>query len=239
MENTCEYTIRGEKKRFVMLQPQISYDDAYLIGYLACDGGYVAGKRPGERAAQPFMMVSSTEKNIVEWVRDSYIPDATIYDVGCKSSKKVNAASSVFELRFSPKASAQFARFGIFCKKPNRRLVGIKNKHMYAYTAGVLEADGFITITMRKDCRTPRIRFFITHGGEQFLADLQNWLPINTTMRQHGLNVWRLQAQSTSQNMEFLSKVLPYMKSDKKRKIVSEYLGKYYVRQESGELLGG
>lgn len=238
MESTrCEYTIRGETKYFNVLADKISAADAYLLGYLACDGGFVQAKRPGDRLDQPFIMVSSTEENIMEWIKENYIPCSTIMNVGKKSSAKVNATNDVFELRFSSRASKQFARFGVLTRKPDRRLVGIPKHHMHAYMAGVIEADGFISVAHRKDCRTPRLLFFITHSGEKFLADLQKWLPINTNLRQHGSNVWRLSAQETTQNKVFLYSVLPFMKNAKKKKILSDYLDTYYVHQSSGELL--
>lgn len=222
-----EYSVRGIKKTF----KEVSSEDAYLLGYLACDGGFITNR------GFPFIMVSSTEKDIIVGFKEEYLPDATIYSVGKKSSEKVNAVNDVFELRWPGKASEQFKKFGIFCKKTDRRLVGIPKQKIYEYLAGVIEADGFITVTHRKDCRTPRLRFFITHSSEKFLADLQNWLPLSTTLRQHGENVWRLQAQNTTENMSFLINVLPFMRNYKKRKILVQYLNKYYEPQVSGELL--
>lgn len=230
--NICEYTIRGESKYFVRLNDKITDDEAYLIGYMACDGGYTAGK-PG----YSFSMVSSVELPIIEWVKSNFLPCATLRNTGRRSSAKVTATNDVYEIRFTPKASQQFSRFGIFCKKPERRLVGIPKKRMNAYMAGVIEADGFITVGHKKDCRTPRLRFFVTHGGEKFLADLQEWLPVPTTLRQHGDNVWRLQAQNTTQNAAFLAEVLPFMKNAKKKRILTDYLDNYTVRQAPGELL--
>lgn len=227
MENFSEYNVRGNIKRY----KEITSNDAYLLGYLACDGGFITNR------GYPFMMVSSTEEYIIKHFRNNYIPDSSIYTVGIKSSNKVNTVNCVYELRWSGSASKQFSKYGIFCKKVDRRLIGIPKRKLYEYMAGVLEADGFVTVTHRKDCRTPRLRWFITHQSELFLADLQNWLPVNTTLRQHGLNVWRLQAQDTEQNKEFLSNILPHMLNHKKINIVSNYLNKYYVPQASGELL--
>lgn len=224
---TYEYNVRGEIKRYL----EITSQDSYLLGYLACDGGFVVNR------GFPFIMVSSTEKYIVEEFRDKYIPDANIINVGIKSSKKVKATNPVYELRWPGKASKQFSKFGIFCKKTDRRVVGIPANQIYSYVAGIIDSDGFVTITHRKDCRTPRLRFFITHCSEKFLADLQNRLDISTTIRQHGPNVWRLQAQNTEENKEFLLKVFPYLKNKQKRYIVESYLNKYYVPQASDELL--
>lgn len=230
MENICEYTDKGIKKRYFTIGDKINSNDAYLIGYMACDGGYITNRK------WPFMMINSTNKHLIDWVKENYLPDATVYNLGKKSSEVVNAVNDIFEIRFPSKSSNQFKRFGIFCKKVERRLIGIPKSMMFPYIAGVIDADGFITVTHRHDCRTPRLRFFITHGSEKYLADLQNWLPIPTTLRQHGDNVWRLQSQNTSENILFLSNVLQFLKDHKKSSILSRYLNKF-VPQASDELL--
>jgi len=231
MESYGEYTDKGIKKKFKIVSGE---RDAYLLGFLACDGGYVVNRK------WPFMMVSGTEKYIIDWVNQSYIPDANIIFAGKKSSKKVNATNDVFEIRWAGKASKQFSKFGIFCKKPERRIVNIPNRSLPEYIAGCIDADGFITVTHRKDCRTPRLRFFITHAGEKFLSDLQeklSTLGVTTTLRQHGDNVWRLQAQNTEQNKAFLSTITTTLRNKRKVKVLNEYLKEYYVPQESDELL--
>ena len=62
-------------------------------------------------------------------------------------------------------------------------------------------------------------------------------MPIPTTLRQHGKNVWRLQAQNTTENITYLSSVLPFLKNRKKIQILLTYLNKFDVPQASGELL--
>lgn len=231
MESYGEYTDKGKTKKFKIV---CGTEDSYLLGYLACDGGYIKNDR------YPFMMTSGTEEYIINWIRDSYTPSSRVTNVGKKSSKKVKAVNDVFELRWAGAASKQFSKFGIFCKKPDRRIVNIPDSSLMDYIAGCIDADGFITVTYRKDCRTPRLRFFITHAGEKFLADLQDKLTklgVTTTLRQHGQNVWRLQAQNTEQNIQFLSQLTSLLKSRKKLNILSNYLNKYYVLQESDELL--
>lgn len=233
-----EYNVRGQFKRYTSFDRIDSHDDAYLIGYLACDGGYVVN------GGFPFMMVSSIQPKIIEHFQQTYCPDATIYNIGQKSSEKVNATNDVWELRFPAKMAKTFNRFGVFNYKLNRRVVGIPNKFFGGYIRGVIDADGFITVTHRKDCRTPRIRFFITHQSELYLADIQDKLSelygLPTTLRQHGENVWRLQAQNTEQNKNFLSEIFGINLSvfnDQKYRITLNYLSKYYVLQASGELL--
>lgn len=231
-ESYGEYAVRKESKRFYKEERIRSVEDAYLIGYMACDGSYI------ENRGYPFMGVNSKNYEILEGFRNTYCPDNTIYFVGKKSSEKVKAISDVWELRFPPRMRVLWNNHGIFSRKLHRRVVGIRNEYLYSYFAGVVDSDGFISVCHRKDTRTPRLRVFITHESEKFLADLQNRLEVNSTLRQHGNNVFRLQLQNTEQNKPFLRKVLPYIRDKQRNKILKDYLYKYYdVPQASGELL--
>lgn len=231
-----EYNDKGTIKFVYNFNKITCVEDAYFIGYMACDGGYVLAD------GYPFMSVSSTEKYIINHF-SKYTSHAVVRNVGKKSSAKVKAVNDVFELRFPRKMETTFKSFGIWCKKPERRLVGIPNAYFLPFFWGVLDSDGFISITYRKDCRTPRLRFFITHGSEKFLVDLQTKLAelfnLSTTLRQHGPNVWRLQAQNTEQNIKFFIKMLredlSVFNVKKWTKLV-EYLDNY-VPQASDELL--
>lgn len=200
-----EYNDKGTIKYVYNFDKISNIEDAYFIGYMSCDGGFVLND------GYPFMSVSSTEEYIIKHFAN-YTSHGIVRNIGKKSSEKVIARNDVFELRFPAKMGATFKNFGIWCKKPERRIIGIPNRFFSAYFWGILDSDGFISVTHRKDCRTPRLRFFITHGSELFLADLQNKLAdlfgLNTTLRKHGENVWRLQAQNTTQNIVFLSNML-------------------------------
>lgn len=234
MENYGEYTVRGKKYRYKKFFKISSESEAYFIGYMACDGSYLNGKYPRMRA-------SSTEKYIMECFREEFCPDSTIYDGVLNSSDKVKSINKVFELGISSKMRGSLNNFGVFCYKPERRVVGIPNRFFHAYMAGVIDADGFITVTHRKDCRTPRLRFFITHAGDKFLSDLQSKLidvfELPSYVRQHGdKNCYRLSCQHTNKNMKFLAKVLPWLKNRKKIKLLTDYLDQYSVPQVSGEL---
>lgn len=234
MENFGEYTVRGKVKRFYDSAFIQCANDAYLIGYMACDGAFATNR------GFPFMSVNSTQEYIIREFREEYCPDSSVYFCGKKSSEKVNAINDVWEVRFPAKMASLWKNYGIFSKKIDRRLVGISNANFLPYMAGVIEADGFIGVTHRNDCRTPRLRFFITHQSEKFLADLQNKLEmfcVPTTLRQHGKNVFRLQAQNTVKNIVFLSKILQFLKNHKKRGILEDYLNEYVEPQASGELL--
>lgn len=235
MESFGEYSVRGEVKRYYKESFIQNSDDAYLIGYMACDGAFVKNR------GYPFMSINSINQYLILDFKNRYCPDATIYFLGKKSSKRVKAISDVWEMKFPPKMSKLWNNYGIFRYKKDRRVIGISNTYFDPYMAGVIEADGFISITHRKDCRTPRLRFFITHASLKFLADIQNRLDmmgIPTSLRQHGKNVYRLQAQHTNKNIEYLLSIIPYFKNNKKIAILNDYLKKYVEPQASGELLG-
>ncbi len=232
-----EYNDKGITKYVYNFNKIQSDEDAYFIGYMACDGGFISAD------GYPFMSVSSTERNIIDYF-SKYTSHGIVRNVGQKSSDKVKALNDVYELRFPSKMSDTFKNFGIWCKKPDRRIVGIPKEYMLAYFWGVLDSDGFITVTHRADYRTPRLRFFITHGSELFLADLQTKLSemygLNTTIRQHGSNCWRLQAQNTAQNILFLSKMLMRVDIPAFNLLKWNKLSKYldnYAPQASDELL--
>jgi len=232
-----EYNDKGNTKRCYTFDSITNNSDAYFIGYMACDGSFVYNR------GYSFMSVNSTADYIIQNFHDTYSPDTKIYDLGFNSSKLVTAVNRVFETRFAPRMKATFSKFGIFDYKKNRRVIGIPNKFFGAYLRGVIDADGFITVTHRKDCRTPRLRWFITHESEQYLSDLQEKVAsiykVTTTLRQHGKNVWRLQAQNTEENIRMFKEIYSIFLdvwNIKKYTIVAMYFAKY-VPQSSDELL--
>jgi len=222
-----EYTVRKDVFRFYKHKHIQDAEDAYLIGYMACDGAYINYDKCKK------MSVNGTELNIIEYFRDKYSPDTKIEQSGIKITKKVNAVKEVFELKFSAKMRELWANYGIFCYKKERRLVGIKHKYFWAYFAGCLDADGFVTVAIRKDQRTPSIRLFITHESEVFLKDLQNKLMefgVASGLRDHHNDegCYRLGIQSKFALMPMLAEMLPFVKNTKKAKIISDYLAAYY-----------
>lgn len=234
MESYGEYTVRGKTYRYKKFLKISTNSEAYFIGYMACDGGYLNGKHPR-------MRVNSTERYIMEDFRDEFCPDSTIYKGRFNSSKKVKATNAVYELGLSSKLRTSLNNFGVFCYKKERRVVGIPNKFFLPYLAGVIDADGFIAVGHRKDCRTPRLRFFVTHQSGNYLSDLQKkmvdlyGLPTFVAYHHH-TDCYRLSCQHTSKNIVFLRGILPFLKNRKKIKILSDYLNQYDVPQISGEL---
>lgn len=223
--NYSEYTCRTVTKRYFEFDKVSDADMAYWLGYMACDGAYVKGDK------HSFMSVNSTCYDILASFKNEFAPDSTLRHVGNVDSEKVNAVNDVYELRFSSRQSKCFAPFGIMAYKKDRRIIGIPKSMFLPYLRGAIDADGFITVSHRKDCRTPRLRWFITHAGLLYLQDMQNALNdlygISTTLRQHGPKVWRLQAQNTEQNIVLLQEAfnIPLVTCNPKKKhVVTSYL---------------
>jgi len=237
MESFGEYTVRGQVKRFNCFD-KLCENTSYLIGYLACDGSYVSCK--GNRGYD-FMAVASKDLYILEGFKEDFCPDMTIYYLGVKSSKKVHAVSEVWELRFPRKMNESFRKFGVLDYKISRRIIGVSISNFLPYLAGCIDSDGFISVKYRRDCRTPRLCFYITHQSSVFLKDLQHYLSqlgVNTYVHPHGTGAYRLNAQNTSQNITLLEKVYPFIRNKKRKTILYNYLSSsFFVPQASGELL--
>jgi hypothetical protein len=202
MESFSEYTVRKQKFRYLDFNKIDNKDLAYVCGYLAGDGAFLAN------AGYPKLSLSSVDKHIIEAFKAYLCPDTSIQYVGKHSTERVKAVNDIWSINLSMKVSQAFKPFGIFCYKKDRRVIGIPNHLFIHYFHGVMDADGFIGITVRRDCRLPRVRIFITHESEKFLVDLQNKLDelfeIPSTIRQHGTGCYRLQLQHTEKNKLFL-----------------------------------
>lgn len=237
MEKYIEYTIRNTTKRYLELTKIDNPQDAYFIGYMYGDGGFVV------HGGQSFMMVNSINQKLIEFFRDRYAPDAVIYNFGRKSSAKVRAINECYELRFTGRFSKQLDKFGLFCKKNDRKVLGIPNAFFINVLHGLFDSDGFWTVGNRKDCRVPRLRGFITHRSQYFLHDVQRKLSelynISSTVAQHeNKECYRLGIQNTLHSIELVKKMYNYniVCNDVKKSKVLQYLNSY-VRQKSDELL--
>lgn len=225
MESYREYTVRKQTFKFLDFNKIDNKDLAYVCGYLAGDGSYL------ERSGYPKLALSSIDYSIVEAFRDYLSPNTSIQYLGKQSSERVNSLNDLWSVNLSSKVSNCFKPFGIFSYKKDRRMVGIPNSLFIHYFHGVLDADGFIGITVRRDCRSPRVRIFITHESEKFLVDLQNKLDelfeVPSTIRQHGKNCYRLQLQNTEKNKQLLDILYsntPFIYSKKKESVYNNRL---------------
>lgn len=177
MESFSEYTDKNIVRRFYKFNYISNSTDAYLIGYLSCDGNYSEQKKNGK--LYPKMGVTSTDKYIVESFQKTYCPDQSILYREPRSSLKVNATKSTADLWFPKKMETTFKKFGIYTEKSKRRLIGIPKEYMSSYTLGVMDADGCFVVRHRKDCRTPRLNIHIVSSAVDLLLDIQKHLELN------------------------------------------------------------
>lgn len=239
MESYGEYNDKGVKKRYLILDKIDNPLDAYLMGYLYGDGGFIKNR------GFSFIMVSSIDLNIITKFRDRYCPNNKIYNVGKKSSKKVKSINDVYELRFPPKFSKQLDKFGLFCYKKDRKIKGITPRFFINILHGLIDSDGFWTVSTRKDCRQDRLRCFITHRSEHFLRDVQrlleNVLEVSSSIYPHvSNNCYRLSIQNTEKCRKIAQSILfqGYEGNATKSRIIYTHLNKYeYALPKSDELL--
>jgi hypothetical protein len=176
MENFSEYTDKGKTRRYVNFDKIENVDDAYLIGYLSSDGSFSTVTK---NSKQYFKFgVCSTDIYLMESFHKKYCPDQAISYRKPRSSKKVNATKSIAEIWFPTKMNITLKKFGIFCPKINRRLIGIPKEYMSSYVLGMMDADGCFAIRNRKDCRTPRLNIHIVSCAEELLKDIQRYIEV-------------------------------------------------------------
>lgn len=175
MENYDEYTSKGIVFRYNGFEKITNHEDAYFIGYMSSDGSYIAGKK-GDKF-YPRMGLTSTDAYIVKAFQQRYSPDTAINNREPRSGN-FKANKSTLEISFPRVLSKTFNHFGIFCFKPERRVIGIPKQFMSSYVLGVIDADGSIVVRHRKDCRTPRLNIHIVSGALNLLTDIQRYLDI-------------------------------------------------------------
>jgi hypothetical protein len=238
VERFIEYRGRSGLVAYKDMSGSIDQEDAYFIGYLYGDGGYV------QNDGYPFFSVLSINPDVLTYFISRYSPNSRLYFRGKISSSKVTAKHDCYEVRFPSRFSKQFSRFGVFCKKHERRLIGIPEKLFINVLHGLIDSDGFWNVEYRKDCRTPRLRIFITHRSQHFLVDIQNSLQklfnISSGIYQHGdRDCYRLGIQNTNSCIFLAQKIFnenEYFCNQFKKQMVLNYLDEF-VRQKSGELL--
>jgi hypothetical protein len=167
MEST-QYEYTRKNFRYRSLEKITEPTDAYVLGHLACDGGWVERDKAFD--------IESTSIWFVEYVRDTYCPDNKILYRGVRNSDRVNSQNPVAKVRFPKDLTKTMSNKGILALKPQRRIAGIPKDYWAYYLLGILDSDGYISIRHRKDCRTPRVSFGVETSAKLFIKDLQYML---------------------------------------------------------------
>lgn len=230
MENNyCEYTYKDKLYKYHPFDKIENVDDAYFIGYMSSDGGYRKGA-----CGSGCMQISSTEKYVIYAFRERYCVGVPVR-FALNSSEKVRAVNEVASFNFISKMNETFNRFGIFCKKPERRMVGIPKKYFYSYLLGVLDADGCFLRTRRKDNRPDGLRIKIASSARLHLLDIQRMLELegfsSSVYQRSTQNCYDLYIQNTKSVVEIAKRMyetFPFVYNMKKHSIYQKYVKDYY-----------
>lgn len=169
-----EYTINNVKFRLNTFEHIRDFNDAYLIGYLCGDGGFA--ERTKKKLAK--IAVSSSDKEIIDWMQNNYCPDSKISSIMPINKKRPEIISKKlsYRLPLSSKFSDTFDFYKILCKKTDRDMVNIPNKYFKAYLLGLFDADGHCSWGKRKDRNRLWVNIGITHQSENLLIKVQAYL---------------------------------------------------------------
>lgn len=166
-----EYKINGKIIRLNIFNKIRDANDAYLIGYILCDGSY--HQKTYKRAHR--MAVSSTDIDIIDFFVKHFQPDSDPKNREPMSNKDMNIIGKkrYKNLVFSSKFSPCFNKFGVMNLKKDRTYVNIDSQNFNAFLLGCFDADGSISWGRRKDRNRLWADFKITHGSLKFLTKLQ------------------------------------------------------------------
>lgn len=150
-----------------------SNEDAYTIGYLLGDGGWVSDKNQ--------MTTTSTDKYIMEYFINRYQPDHGLRSVipVNKTRPKIVSTIESHKIQFSTYFTPTFEYYGITDLKPNRVYKNIPEEYMKAFILGFLDADGSVTCFMGTN-GNGGVRFrtgiTFTHPSRETLTNLSYYL---------------------------------------------------------------
>ena len=176
MENESkfeEYKINGKIYNINVFETANSKNDYYLLGYLLGDGGL--NKATHKRKARLF--ITSTEKYIIEFFRNSYQPDSIINSrIPVNNTRNIVSKIESHRFTFSSKFEKTFKKYGILDIKENRTFHNIKKEMFPSFLLGLFDADGHFSWGKRKDRNRLWCAFGITHSSFNMLIKLQKIL---------------------------------------------------------------
>lgn len=146
---------------------------AYFVGYMCGDGAYVNGNR----LRTDRMAVTSVDLDVVRWISKNIIdfpetnPKLSDNKEAGIFAKQVSY-SKVFPVDYTP----FFKLHGLLCKKEDRLFQNIAKQDMKHFWLGILDSDGSISFTKRKDRDRICAKVSITHPSLKLLEKLQNYL---------------------------------------------------------------
>lgn len=146
---------------------------AYLIGFLAGDGAFCDGF--GKRSSR--LAVTTVDIDVVNWISKN------IEDFSTDNPKfNDNVGAGIFAKQasytktFAVKYSEFFNKYGLMCKKSERSYNNIAKVNMRQFMLGLIDSDGCISFTRRKDRNRIACKVSITHPSLMLLEKVQTFL---------------------------------------------------------------
>jgi len=236
-----EYQVRGQKKKCYVLDKISSSTDAYIIGLLCADSGFILSKN-----RYPRLTFYTSElwaaKNISLFFGGSYKERTRNIDITNAQGRKYSYKNNIsYDVEIPSKSTQSLSKFGIVTKKRDRVLAGIPKDFFKSAILGFLDGDGSIVVRKRKDCRTPRLNIHFVTSCEKLTVHIQRHLEavlnISSSIYKRSDSCIELRINNTTSSIKFCEWIysdLPDFYNKKKKNIFDEY--KSCV--SSDELLG-
>lgn len=123
-------------------------EDYYTLGYLLGDGGL----QPKTHKRKARLYISSSDRELVEWMNIRYQPDSVIDSrIPVNKKRHIKSKKKSYKFSFSSKYSEWFMKYHLLSKKEKRDIVNIPKVKMRYFLLGFFDADGYITWGRRKD----------------------------------------------------------------------------------------
>lgn len=209
-----EYNVQGKIYKMQLFDKITTNEQAYLIGYLLGDGGFMKGSH--KRKSR--MFVTSIEEYIIKHFQEEFCPDNNINSTIPLNNVRpnINTTKVSYMLQFPSKFYDTFNKFGILGLKTERTYHNIKKDYMNNLLLGLFDSDGCITWGKRKDRDRLWCSFFITHPNLKMLEKLQEFLAdevgVTTQIRPKGTEKCYILRTSKRENVY---KILQYIYSNK------------------------
>ena len=156
-----------------MLENVSSEKVAYLIGYLAGDGCFLDGKN--KRTDR--LSTSCTDKEIFDWIVSNFeMSDVYHTKRGNNEALGIFATKDAYAKTFPTSYSQNFNKYGILCKKTERSLQNISKQNMKYWLLGLLDSDGMISWSIRKDRDRVAAKVNFTHPSIKLLEKVQTFI---------------------------------------------------------------
>lgn len=146
---------------------------AYLIGFLAGDGAFNDGF--GKRADR--MSVTTTDMDVVNWISEHFeeypIDNPRFVN---NEARGIFAKQPSYLKTFGVIHSAFFNKYGILTKKEERTVCNISKANMRYFMLGLIDADGCLSYTIRKDRERVSAKVSINHPSLKMFEKIQEYL---------------------------------------------------------------